>query len=518
MSVTGEKDIGFEDKLWKAADKLRKKVEVHEYKYVVLGLVFLRYLSFAFEQRRQSLERGFANVESKDYIEFEDFRKRALEDRDNYLSQGILYVPEKARWNYLVSNAGQPNIGQVIDEAIEVLENEYPRQLKDVVPKNFAGINLDAYDLQYMINLFSSIQFELDHKARDIFGRIYEYFLGKFAEAEGKKGGEFYTPRSLTKLIVDVLDVKGGRIFDPACGSGGFFVSTLEKMEKEGLDRNLLSIYGQESKPMPWKICKMNLALRGAEGDLRLGDSYHDDKFPDLKAEYVVSNPPFNDSRWGAERVAYDDPRFKYGVPPDNNGNFAWIQHYIYHLAPNGKAGYVMATGALSGGNLEGEIRKKIVDSDLVYGIVACPPKLFYNVPLAVSLWFVRKSKPVSMKRKVLFIYAKKLFKQISRRQVILTDEHTLRIAEKFRLFETGESEDKLDEVGFAKVGTVDEIKKNGYALTPGRYVGIKADEDETPFDEKMKVYSTELSSLFAEEGELMKKIKEVFDAFGFQV
>ncbi|MEM2129138.1 MAG: class I SAM-dependent DNA methyltransferase [Candidatus Bathyarchaeia archaeon] len=276
-----EKDIDFEDKLWKAADKLRKKVEVHEYKYVVLGLVFLRYLSFAFEERRKMLERAFSDPSSEEFIAYEDFRRQALGDRDRYLKAGVLYVPEEARWDFLVKNAGQTNIGEIIDRAVEVLENEYPRQLKDAIPKIFTSINLDAYDLAFLINLFSSIQIPLEHKVKDVFGRIYEYFLGKFAEAEGKKGGEFYTPRSLTRLIVEVLDVKGGRIFDPACGSGGFFVSALEKMEREGLDKNLLSIYGQDSKPMPWKICKMNLALRGAEGDLRLGDSYHDDKFFD---------------------------------------------------------------------------------------------------------------------------------------------------------------------------------------------------------------------------------------------
>jgi type I restriction enzyme M protein len=287
-------------------------------------------------------------------------------------------------------------------------------------------------------------------------------------------------------------------------------------MEREGLDKNTLTIYGQESKPMPWKICKMNLALRGAEGDLRLGDSYHDNKFFDLKAEYVVSNPPFNDSGWGADRVTYDDPRFKYGIPPDNNGNFAWIQHYIYHLAPDGKAGYVMATGALSGGNVEGEIRRKIIEDDLVYGVIACPEKLFYNVGLPVSLWFLRKSKLENMKRKVLFVYAKKLFKPISRRQVILTDEHVTRIIQKFKLFEAGEPEANIDEVGFSKVATIEEIRKNDYALIPGRYVGIRADEDETRFEEKMKAYSEEMSKLLSEEAELGKEVKSVFKALGF--
>jgi len=512
------KDIDFEDKLWKAADKLRKKVEVHEYKYVVLGLIFLRYLSFAFDERRKELEKAFSDPNSEEYISYEEFRKQALEDKDRYLKQGILYVPEQARWEYLVKNATQPNIGEILDKAVEILEEEYPKQLKDAIPKNYMGINLDALDLAYLINEFSSIQFELGHKVKDIFGRIYEYFLGKFAEAEGKKGGEFYTPRSLTRLITDVLDVKGGRIFDPACGSGGFFVSALEKMEREGLDKNTLTIYGQDSKPMPWKICKMNLALRGAEGDLRLGDSYHDDKFFDLKAEYVVSNPPFNDSGWGADRVTYEDPRFKYGIPPDNNANFAWIQHYVYHLAPKGKAGYVMAMGALSGGGVEGEIRRKIIEDDLVYAIVACPPKLFYNVSLPVSLWFIRRTKPEHMEGKVLFIYARNIFKPISRRQVVFTEEHISKIVEKFNMFEDGELKDRINEVGFSKVASTEDIAKNGFVLTPGRYVGIKESEDEARFEEKMKIYSEELSKLLCEEEELQKKIKEVFGALGFKV
>jgi len=506
-----EKDIDFEDKLWKAADKLRKKVEVHEYKYVVLGMIFLRYLSFAFDERRKELEKEISDSKSNKYIPSEKFRKQALEDRDYYLAQGVLYVPEKARWTHLVKNATQPKIGELLDQAVEALEKEYPKQLKDVVPKIYTSMNLDAFDYAYLIDQFSKIEFGDDHRGRDIFGRIYEYFLGKFAEAEGKKGGEFYTPRSITKLIVEILDVKSGRIFDPACGSGGFFVSALEKMEREGVDKNTLTIYGQESKPMPWKICKMNLALRGAEGDIRIGDSYHDDKFSDLRSEYVVSNPPFNDSAWGADRIKNDDPRFtKFGTPPDNNANFAWIEHFIYHTGPSGKAGWVMANGALSGGNAEGEIRKKIIEDDLVWGVVACPPKLFYNVPLAVTLWFVRKSKPAHMKGKILFVFARKTFKQISRRQVVLTEEHISKTVGKFRMFEAGKNLDEIDEVGFSKVVSLDEVSKNRYVLTPGRYVGLVFEEDEVHFEEKMKTYSEELSKLVPEEKELTQRIMEV--------
>jgi type I restriction enzyme M protein len=506
-----EKDLNFEDKLWKAADKLRKKIEVHEYKYVVLGLIFLRYISFAFEEKKKEIQREIKKFPQK-------IRAKVSEDRDIYQSNGILYIPENAGWDYIKKNANQPNIGEIIDKAIETLENEYPKQLKDVIPRIYSKVNLDQFDLAYLINLFSEIEFDEEHLGKDIFGRIYEYFLGKFTEAEGKKGGEFYTPRSLTKLIVEILDVKEGKIFDPACGSGGFFVSALEKLQKENIEKERLSIYGQESKEFVWKVCKMNLAIRNTEGDIRWGDSYHDDKFFDLRADYVVSNPPFNDSEWGRDRVKPNDPRFKYGLPPENNANYVWIQHYIYHLAPNGKAGFVMANGALSVGGVEGEIRRKIIQDDLIYGIIATPPKMFYTVSLPASLWFIRKTKPEHMKGKILFIYAKKMYKPISRKQNIFTEEHIAKIVEKFRMFERGEPEEKINEVGFAKVATLEEVAKNGYILTPGRYVGIKFDEEDISFEEKMSQYSKELSELLRKEAELTEKIREVFKSLGWEV
>ena len=360
-----KEESSIETKLWKAADKLRKKVEVHEYKYVVLGLVFLRYLSFAFEEMRKRIKGRLSDKGSEEYIP-EEMRKEAVKDEDRYLSEGVLPLPEEARWEYIKKNANQPNIGEILDRAVEILEERYPRQLKGVIPKKFTEINLDHYDLAYLIELFTGIDSGYKQRSEDIFGKIYEYFLGKFTEQEGKKGGEFYTPRSLTRLIVEILDIKGGRIFDPACGSGGFFISAVEKMKSEGLDKDRLAVYGQDSKDVVWKICKMNLIIRGLEGDIRIGDSYHNDKFFDLRADYVVSNPPFNDSEWGANRVKYDDPRFKYGVPSENNANFVWIQHYIHHLAPTGKAGFVMANGALAGGGVEGKIRERIIEDDLV--------------------------------------------------------------------------------------------------------------------------------------------------------
>jgi len=505
------KDLNFEDKLWKAADKLRKKIEVHEYKYVILGLIFLRYVSFAFEEKRMKIKEELGDLPEKR-------RKQIFEDREVYQANGTLYVPDISNWDYIVKNANQPNIGEIIDKAIENLENEHPKQLKDVIPKIYSRVNLDHYDFAYLVNLISEIHFEEGHFGKDIFGRIYEYFLGKFTEAEGKKGGEYYTPRSLTRLIIEILDVKEGRIFDPACGSGGFFVSALEKIQRDGIEQEKLSIYGQEAKEFVWKVCKMNLAIRNAEGDIRWGDSYHDDKFFDLRVDYVVSNPPFNDSGWGRDRIKPNDPRFQFGLPPENNANFAWIQHFIYHLSPNGKAGFVMANGALSGGNYEGEIRKKIIESDLVYGIIATPPKMFYTVSLPASLWFLRKSKPEHMKGKILFIYAKKMFKPISRRQNIFTEEHVSKIVEKFRLFEKGDPEEKINEIGFAKVATIEEVAKNGFVLTPGRYVGIKLDDEEIPFDQKMAEYSKEMSELLKKETELTKKIKEVFENLGWKL
>lgn len=505
------KDLNFEDKLWKAADKLRKKIEVHEYKYVILGLIFLRYVSFAFEEKRMKIKEELGDLPEKR-------RKQIFEDREVYQANGTLYVPDISNWDYIVKNANQPNIGEMIDKAIENLENEHPKQLKDVIPKIYSRVNLDHYDFAYLVNLISEIHFEEGHFGKDIFGRIYEYFLGKFTEAEGKKGGEYYTPRSLTRLIIEILDVKEGRIFDPACGSGGFFVSALEKIQRDGIEQEKLSIYGQEAKEFVWKVCKMNLAIRNAEGDIRWGDSYHDDKFFDLRVDYVVSNPPFNDSGWGRDRIKPNDPRFQFGLPPENNANFAWIQHFIYHLSPNGKAGFVMANGALSGGNYEGEIRKKIIESDLVYGIIATPPKMFYTVSLPASLWFLRKSKPDHMKGKILFIYAKKMFKPISRRQNIFTEEHVSKIVEKFRLFEKGDPEEKINEIGFAKVATIEEVAKNGYVLTPGRYVGIRIDEEDIPFEEKMAEYSKEMAELLNKDSELTEKIKEVFNNLGWKL
>lgn len=316
-----ENDINFEGNLWKSVDKLRKKVNVHEYeyKYAVLSLIFLRYMSYAFEERKKELEKKLADSVSGNFIPYENMRQEALEDKDRYLSHGILYAPDMARWDYLVKNANQPNISEIIDKVIELIEKEYPSQSKDVIPKKYTSINLDPFALAFLTNTFTSIEFGYDHKRKDIFGRIYEYFLGKFAKSEGKKGGEFYTLRSLTDLIVSVFDANSGRIFEPACRSDGFFISTHKKLEAEDIDKNRLTIYSQESKQMTWKLCNMNLTSRGVDDNIGLSDSYQDDKFFDLMADFVVSNPPFNDSDFGGDRINYDDSRFKYGIPIEDD-------------------------------------------------------------------------------------------------------------------------------------------------------------------------------------------------------
>lgn len=505
-------DINFETELWKAADKLRKKVEVHNYKYIVLTLIFLRYLSYVYEEEKKNLKNSLAKDKKGKYL------KEIIQDKDFYLSKGILVIPKEASWEYIKSNANKTDIAAIIDNAIEILENEYPNKLENVIPIRFKNTNLDNHDIAYLIAIFSRIEFGDIKDKKDIFGRIYEYFLGKFAEVEGKKGGEFYTPRCITNLIVNILDIKEGKIFDPACGSGGFFISAAEKLERESIRTEKISIYGQDSKDVAWMLCKMNLIIHKLEGDIKIGDSYHEDKFWNMKFDYVVSNPPFNDSEWGSDRIKPDDPRFKYGIPPESNANYVWIQHYIYHLADTGKAGFVMANGALSVGGKESEIRKKLIEEDLIYGIIATPPKLFYNVTLPVSLWFLTKQKPKHMKHKILFIYAKNLYKQLSRKQNIFTEEHINKIVEKFRMFEKGENEEKINEIGFSKIATLQEVAKNGYVLTPGRYVGIKIDEKDEPFEEKMKKYSEELSKLLSEEKELTEKVKKVFKELGWEL
>lgn len=508
-------DIGFEKELWKAADKLRGNIDVSEYKHIVLGLLFLKYVSDSFYQRREQLEKWTSDPNNKKYyMPRPEDGKMIIEDKDHYRSAGVFYIPKKARWEYLRDRTTQPDIGKCIDEAMEAIENENPKQLKGVLHKVFTKTNLESYILGELVNIFSRIKFNHDvDRERDILGRVYEYFLGQFASAEGKRGGEFYTPRSIVRLLVEILEpFENARVFDPACGSGGMFVQSSEFLRNHQKDPSRISFYGQESNQTTFRLCKMNLAIRGIMGQIELGSSYYDDKFPDLRADFVLANPPFN-ADWEPSRLSDNDPRLKYGTPPGGNANFMWIQHFIHHLAPNGLAGFVMANGALAVGGRDGEIRRKIIEDDLIDVIIACPPKLFYNVALPVSLWFATKNKKNGRFRErageTLFIDARETFEPISRKQVIFTEEHVQKIANTVRAWRGEKEADKYKNIaGFCKSAAKEEIVQNGYVLTPGRYVGVAEEEDDgVPFEEKMKKLTGELKGYFEEGAKLEEKI-----------
>ncbi len=510
------KDLNFEKELWKAADRLRGNIDVSEYKHIILGLLFLKYVSDSFYQRRLKLEQWVSDSGNKDYYVFDEKnRKVIIDDKDQYKREGVFYIPQNARWEHLRDYAMHSDIGKYIDEAMEAIENENPKQLKGVLPKIYTQTKLESHILGELVNIFSKITFDHDiEKEKDLLGRVYEYFLGQFASNEGKRGGEFYTPRSIVGLIVNILEpYENARIFDPACGSGGMFVQSHDFLKIHKKDPSRISFFGQESNFTTLRLCKMNLAIRGIFGQIEIGSSYYDDKFPDLRADFVIANPPFN-AEWEPERLSDKDPRIKYGIPPSGSANFMWIQHFIHHLAPNGMAGFVMANGALAVSGREGEIRKKIIEDDLIDVIVACPPKLFYNVSLPVSLWFVSKNKNNGRFRKrtgeALFIDARETFEAISRKQVIFTNENIQKIAGTVRAWrgENHGSEYK-DIAGFCKSVTKEEIAKNGYVLTPGRYVGIAEEEDDgVPFEEKMKKLTSELKQYFKENKELEKQIE----------
>ena len=510
------KDLNFEKELWKAADRLRGNIDVSEYKHIILGLLFLKYVSDSFYQRRLKLEQWVSDPKNKDYYVLnEKNRKVIVDDKDQYKGEGVFYIPQNARWEHLKDYAMHSDIGKYIDEAMEAIENENPKQLKGVLPKIYTQTKLESHILGELVNIFSKITFDHDiEKEKDLLGRVYEYFLGQFASNEGKRGGEFYTPRSIVGLIVNILEpYENARIFDPACGSGGMFVQSHDFLKIHKKDPSKISFFGQESNFTTLRLCKMNLAIRGIFGQIEIGSSYYDDKFPDLRADFVIANPPFN-AEWEPERLSDKDPRIKYGIPPSGSANFMWIQHFIHHLAPNGMAGFVMANGALAVSGREGEIRKKIIEDDLIDVIVACPPKLFYNVSLPVSLWFVSKNKNNGRFRKrtgeALFIDARETFEAISRKQVIFTNENIQKIAGTVRAWR-GENHGKeyKDIAGFCKSVTKEEIAKNGYVLTPGRYVGIAEEEDDgVPFEEKMKKLTSELKQYFKENKELEKQIE----------
>ena len=498
MADNNTAGIGFEKQIWDAACVLRGNIDASEYKSVVLGLIFLKYISDRFDEKYRQL------VEEGDGFE---------EDVDEYISEGIFFVPETARWSVIASKAHTPEIGTVIDEAMRAIEKENKR-LKDILPKNFARPELDKRRLGDVVDLFTNIKMVDAGSSRDILGRTYEYCLSKFAEQEGKLAGEFYTPSCVVRTLVEVLQPYNGRVYDPCCGSGGMFVQSAKFIENHSGNINNISVFGQDSNPTTWKMAQMNLAIRGIEANLGSynADTFFNDCHPTLRADFIMANPPFNLSGWGADKLK-DDVRWQYGMPPAGNANFAWLQHMIYHLAPNGKIGMVLANGALSsqsGG--EGEIRQNIVNADLVECIVAMPTQLFYTTQIPVSLWFLSKNK--KQRSKTLFIDARKLGTMVTRKLRELTDADIAMIADAYKAYCDGTLEDQK---GFCAVVDTDEIAKQDYILTPGRYVGIEEQEDDgEPFEEKMARLTGELSELFAQSHTLEDEIRQKLEAIGY--
>lgn len=503
--AVGTTNVGFEEKLWQAADKLRSNMDAAEYKHVVLGLIFLKYVSDSFEEKYQKLVAdGYGDEE----------------DRDEYLAENIFYVPKEARWSEIQKHATNTDIGSVIDNALEAIEKEND-SLKGVLTKNYSRPELDKTRLGELVTLFTNIEVgSTAAQERDVLGRVYEYFLNKFARAEGKLGGEFYTPSCIVRTLVSMIEPFEGQIFDPACGSGGMFCQSARFVKEHQGNIRDIAIYGQESNPTTWKLAKMNLAIRQLEADLgkHNADSFHDDQHKTLKANYILANPPFNISDWGGERLQ-DDPRWRYGIPPVGNANFAWLQHMLYHLNPvGGVCGTVLANGSLSSNTSnEGNIRKNMINGDVIECIVAMPNQLFYSTGIPVSLWIMRRGKEEESQNKILFIDARKMGHMIDRKVRELSEEDIQVIASTYQNWRQGkEYEDKK---GFCKVSTLEEVAEQDYILTPGRYVGIEdVEEDGEPFEEKMQRLTSELSDMFAKSIELQKEIRKKLGAIGYEI
>ncbi|MGJ5076955.1 type I restriction-modification system subunit M [Bradyrhizobium oligotrophicum] len=478
--------VAFEAKLWAAADALRNNMDAAEYKHVVLGLIFLKYISDAFEAKHAELEAQRTDGADP-------------EDPDEYRADNIFWVPPEARWSYLKGMAPQPTIGQLVDDAMAAIERDNP-SLKGVLPKDYARPGLDKQRLGQIINLVSDIALGAPaDRAKDTLGRVYEYFLNRFASAEGKSGGQFYTPSHVVRVLVEMLAPYKGRVYDPCCGSGGMFVQSENFIQAHasgngngGKAKHDISIWGQESNYTTWRLAKMNLAIRGIDAHIAHGDTFHNDGHPDLKADYVLANPPFNDSDWRGDLLK-DDKRWAYGVPPAGNANFAWVQHFIHHLAPTGLAGFVLANGSMSSNQSgEGEIRKAIVEADLVDCMVALPGQLFYSTQIPVCLWFLSRSKSNGLFRdrrgETLFIDARKMGTMVDRVRRELTDADIAKIAGTYHAWRGDKDAGTYEDVpGFCKSAKPEDIAKHGHVLTPGRYVGTAAaEEDDEPFEQKM--------------------------------
>lgn len=490
-------DIGFEKQLWDAADVLRGNMDAADYKNVVLGLIFLKYLSDRFDERYQELvAEGYGDEE----------------DRDCYIEENVFYVPEEARWAQIASEAHAPEIGQVIDNAMRAIERENDA-LKDVLPKNFARPELDKRRLGEVVDLFTNIQMSDGESEKDLLGRAYEYCLSQFASLEGKNAGEFYTPSCIVRTLVEIIQPFHGRVYDPCCGSGGMFVQSAAFVQHHG--GNVvqdITVFGQESNPNTWKLAKMNLGIRGIEADLgSYNDTFSADQHKNEKFDYILANPPFNLKNWGGENLR-EDVRWEYGTPPAGNANFAWMQHMIWHLNASGKIGLVLANGSLSSQTSgEGDIRRAIVEDDLVEGIVAMPGQLFYSTAIPVCLWILNKKK--TQPGKTLFIDAREMGTMVTRKLREFTEEDIAKVAKAFDDFRNGELE---EEKGFSAIASIEDIAKQDFILTPGRYVGIaEVEDDSEPFEEKMARLTGEISKCFEESNRLQEQIKKNLEAIG---
>lgn len=509
MSEKNTADIGFEKEIWDAACVLRGNMDASEYKNVILGLIFLKYISDSFEEKHKELVEEGTGFE---------------EDRDEYTAENIFFVPKGARWKNIAAVAHKPEIGVTIDSAMTAIENEN-KSLKGILPKNFARPELDKFRLGEVVDLFTNIKLSDGTDEKDILGRTYEYCLRNFAEQEGKNAGQFYTPSCIVRTLVEILQPYNGRVYDPCCGAGGMFVQSAKFIENHQGNLKNISVFGQESNPTTWKMAKMNLAIRGIDANLGEipADTFLNDQHQTLKADYIMANPPFNLTPWGADKLQ-EDKRWKYGIPPAGNANFAWIQHMISHLAPDGRMGMVLANGALSSqASGEGEIRKNIIEADLVDCIVSLPSQLFYTTGIPVSLWFICAPNSKKQKEKTLFIDARKMGIMVTRklRELTFNDDKNhpgdiQKLANTYNEYVKGTLE---DEKGYCAIVTTEGIRKQDYILTPGRYVGIEEqDEDDEPFDEKMLRLTSELSEMFEKNHKLENEIRKKLGAIGYEI